>query len=136
MDTHKIAELGPEFGYFNFLSFLTNDTAIIYSNIIQDSIREAYIISDTNITIGIRDTSADTIRFYLEMEIRPNNRLYLDFPCLTASYYSSSSSMGIGMSFKYLQDRNIYISSIDTTFHSNTMDSLVYSTFSYNYLRQ
>ncbi|MGA2506548.1 MAG: hypothetical protein ABSF80_03635 [Chitinispirillaceae bacterium] len=133
-DSASIANLGTDFGYFNFLSFLTEDTLKIYSNIIPDHYKGTYTAHDSTISSSI--PTSDTTALHLAFTLDQNNQLLLDYPAITVYYYSPSIGVAMSRTFNSIQERNAYIATLDTSFHAGSLDSIVYSTTEYYYIKQ
>jgi hypothetical protein len=136
-DSASIANLGmgTGFAYFNFLSFLTNDTLEINSSMIPDRYRGAYLVYGSTISSVIPTSS--TTALHLVFTEDQNNQLLLDFPAVKVSYYyTSSMNMTHTLTFNSIQERDDYIATLDTAYHATSLDSLVSSTTEYYYVKQ
>jgi hypothetical protein len=133
-DSASIAEKVSGFGSNNFLSFLTNDTLEIYSNIHPGRYKGAYTAQDSTIS-SVFVTSATTAR-HLTFTMDQYNQLLLDYPSVEVQFYLPSGGMAYSRTYDSIQDRDDLIATLDTSYHAATMDSLVYSTAEYFYTQQ
>jgi hypothetical protein len=133
-DSANIREKGTDFGYFNYLSFLTDDSLEIYSDTIPDRYKGAYLVHDS--TISSVFATSDTTALHLTFTLDQNNQLLLDYPAITVEYYSPSIGMAMSRTFNSIQERDDYIGTLDSVYQAGSLDSLVYVTTEYYYLRQ
>jgi hypothetical protein len=138
-DTHAIAELGTDFGYVNYLSFLSADSLKIYGSAVWGEFSGAYTRQDSTITTVITlfdSLKTDSLTLHLEYLAKADGRMVLEYPGLTVNYYGPGMGMAYVANFESLHARDSVIATLDTAFHAATMDSIVYSIVTYYYTKQ
>ena len=133
-DSASIAEKGSGFGSYNFLSFVTSDTVEIYSNIIPEQYKGAYTVHDS--TISSVFATSDTTARHLIFTMDQNSQLLLDYPAVEVRYYAPSTGMAYSRTYDSIRERDDYISTLDSVYQASSLDSLVYSTVEYYYIKQ
>jgi hypothetical protein len=131
-DSVSIADAGTEFGYFNYMAFLTCDSLKIYGSMVPDTFRGIYSAYGNTISASIVTATA-TLNLVLNRD--EFNQFWLDFPAVETAYYMTGGASAGSQTFAGIQERDDYIATLDTAFHPAIMDSIVYTTVYYAYIK-
>ncbi len=135
-DSLEIAELGNDFGYFNFITFLNTDSVKLFSNMVGHRFVMEYAKQDSFVFCNLRKDAQDSTGTNLVFKIAPDNCLILDYPGV---FVSIRSNMNVAMNrvFESTLARDNYIAIFDSLYNgTGPADTVTYLSFEYTYTRQ
>ena len=135
-DSLEIAELGNDFGYFNFITFLNTDSVKLFSNMVGHQFVLEYAKQDSFISCNLRKDAQDSTGTNLVFKAAPNNYLILDYPGV---FVSIRSNMSVAMNrvFESTLARDNYIATFDSLYTgTDPADTVTYLSFEYTYTMQ